>query len=548
MSSAVISPPASKVKATFAAAYIAVALAQVTNALPGALNGTFQAEFQTQGSELVWISAMFSIPLVVFELTFGVLGDMFGRKRLLFIGSGFVVVGSVIAGLAPTTEWMWIAQAIGGIGAGILFPISLSMIAAITPDHHARARAIATWAGFLSLGAVISPVLAGVTSELFTTAGFSGWRVAYFIAAAIAVVVIVVGLGAQDSSAPEGRRLDIPGQVTFALGLIAVLYATVEGAESGWTQPHIVGAYAFGALLLVAFVIIELKTKAPLIHLGLFANRAFSVSGIVAVVGMFAFLAICFGTSVWVGALHQQPAIIVGVLFLFIQGPAFALIPLVSFLIRRVAARWVLTGGFASIAAGGFILSTYDVAVQEWTAFIAPLLLVGVGFAFTVGSITAAAINSVPLHYAGMASATTNLLRDLGFALGPVLGGAIAFSVARGVFGAAFPEVAASVGVPEAAAAELSHVPPIAFLSSPDLQAALPADGVGPVLGLAVGSLGDGFSTVFLVAAICAAASALLTLVALRGARSEAPITDDELAEIPEANAEAARTAGETVA
>ena len=123
MSSAVISPPASKVKATFAAAYIAVALAQVTNALPGALNGTFQAEFQTQGSELVWISAMFSIPLVVFELTFGVLGDMFGRKRLLVIGSGFVVVGSVIAGLAPTTEWRLIAQAVGGIGAGILFPI-----------------------------------------------------------------------------------------------------------------------------------------------------------------------------------------------------------------------------------------------------------------------------------------------------------------------------------------------------------------------------------------------------------------------------------------
>ena len=91
-------------------------------------------------------------------------------------------------------------------------------------------------------------------------------------------------------------------------------------------------------------------------------------------------------------------------------------------------------------------------------------------------------------------------------------------------------------------------MPPIAFLSSPDLQAALPADGVGPVLGLAVGSLGDGFSTVFLVAAVCAAASALLALLALRGARSEAPITDDELAEIPEANAEAAKAAGETVA
>ena len=111
------------------------------------------------------------------------------------LGAALSVVGSVLAALAPTTEMMIFAQAVGGIGAGILFPISLSMIAAITPDHRARARVIATWAGFLSLGAVISPVLAGLTAQLFTVPGaapgapnvFSGWRVAYLVAAAVAV-------------------------------------------------------------------------------------------------------------------------------------------------------------------------------------------------------------------------------------------------------------------------------------------------------------------------------------------------------------------------
>ncbi|MFV0375388.1 MFS transporter [Microbacterium sp.] len=521
-----------RVRATFATAFLAVAIAQLINALPPALLGTFQAEFHTEGSQLVWITAMFMIPLVVFELTFGVLGDLFGRKRLLQAGALLVVVGGVTASLAPTVHWMWVAEAICGLGAGILFPISLAMIAAITPGHRARAKAIAMWAGFLSLGAAISPLLAGLTAQ------FASWRYSYALVAVASLAIVFVSVRAVDSSAPEGRKLDLPGQVTLALGLTAVLYATVEGAETGWAQPNIVGSFIIGAILLIAFVVIELRTRAPLIHLSLFRNRAFSIAGIVALVGMFAFLAIAFSSSMWIGNLQQQPPIAIGILFLFIQGPAFVLIPLISFLIRRVSPRWILTVGFALMAASGFLLSTFDVSVVDWTLFIGPLLLLGIGFAFTVGSITAVSINTVPLSYAGMASATTNLLRDLGFALGPVIGGAIAFSVGGSAFGAAFPTLAQNIGLPDPAIEELSHVPPIAFLSNPDLQAALPADGVGQVLGLAVGSLADGFSVVFLVAGIAAALAALLTLIGLGG---DGPLTEDEIAEIPEAAAESAR-------
>ena len=140
------------------------------------LNGTFAAEFHTSGAGLTWIAGVFMIGVVVFELSWGVLGDLFGRKKLLIAGAGLTIAGSVLAALAPVTGVMIAAQAIGGIGAGILFPISLSMIAAITPDPRARAKVIATWAGFLSLGAVISPVLAGLTSQLFTVPGANARR------------------------------------------------------------------------------------------------------------------------------------------------------------------------------------------------------------------------------------------------------------------------------------------------------------------------------------------------------------------------------------
>ena len=563
-------PGRGSVRATFIAAYSAVTLAQITNALPGALNGTFAVEFHTSGAGLTWIAGMFMMGIVVFELSWGVLGDLFGRKKLLYAGAVVSVAGSVLAALATTTEMMIAAQAVGGIGAGILFPISLSMIAAITPDHRARAKVIATWAGFLSLGAVISPMLAGLTAQAFTVAGFSGWRVAYYIAAAIAVAVLIVAVGAKDSAAAEGRKLDLPGQFTLALGLIAVLFATVRAVDAGFGSAEVVASYVAGAVLLVAFVVIETRTKQPLIHLSLFRNSAYSITGIVAVTGMFAFLAVCYSTSVAVGGLALAEAWKVGVLFVFIQGPAFAFIPVVGWLIHHVAPRWVLTAGFAFMAASAFWLSTVPLGTPEafggtpWTAFIPPLLLLGIGFALTVGSITAVAINTVPPQHIGMASATTNLLRDLGFALGPVIGSAIAFGVGATAFAAPLAGILGGAGLPADAVAGLSNVPPLGYLSGWDgviaqftgqaTAGGAPAQAVDGMVkaltsaqpqiqGVAGTSLGQGFQAVYLAAGIAAILSAVLTLFI--SARSSAPAPDAvaEPTKTAAANAEASAEA-----
>jgi MFS family permease len=564
-------PSRGSVRATFIAAYSAVTLAQITNALPGALSGTFAVEFRTSGAGLTWIAGMFLMGIVVFELSWGLLGDLFGRKKLLYAGAAVSVVGSVLAALAQTTEMMIFAQAVGGIGAGILFPISLSMIAAITPDHRARAKVIATWAGFLSLGAVISPVLAGFTAQVFTVPGaapgapneFSGWRAAYLVAAGIAVLVLLVALRAKDSAAAEGRKLDLPGQFTLALGLIAVLYATVTAVDAGFGSAQVISSYVAGVVLLAAFVVIESRTAEPLIHLSLFKNSAYSITGIVAVTGMFAFLAICFSTSVAVSGLALAETWKIGVLFVFIQGPAFAFIPVVGWLIHHVAPRWVLTAGFALMAVAGFWLSTFALGTPEafggtpWTAFIPPLLVLGIGFALTVGSVTAVAINTVPPQQIGMASATTNLLRDLGFALGPVVGSAIAFGIGATAFAGPLAGILSGAGLPAEAVSGLSNVPPLGFLSGWDgviaqftgqaVAGGAPAQAVDGMVkalasaqpqiqGVAGTSLGQGFQAVYFAAGIAATLSAVLTLFI--SARSSAPSVDD-IAETTEANAEA---------
>lgn len=544
------------VRATFIAAFLSVCLAQTAYAVPGALNGAFASEFHASGAGLTWITAIFEIGIVAFELTFGLLGDKFGRKKLLIAGGALVVLGAVLSAVATTIGFMIFAQAVIGIGAGLLFPIGLAMVSALTPDRAQRSRVIATWAGFLSLGAVISPVMAGLTDQFFTVPGatpadpnaFSGWRVSYWIIAAVALVLIAVATATRDSSAPAGRKLDLPGQITFALGLIAVLYATVTAVDHGFGYWQVIAAYIIGAVLLVAFIIIERRSDAPLLHLELFRNRTFSIVSIVAVTGMFAFLAICFSTSISVGALAQEPVWVIGVLFLAIQGPAFLLSPLVGRLIHTVAPRVLLTVGFILIAVAGFWISTFNLGVPAqfggtpWTQFLAPLIFLGVGFALTIGSITAVAINTVPENQIGMASATTSLMRDLGFTLGPVVGSAIAFGIGAAAFAVPIVSVLNGIGLPAEAVQGLSHVPPLAWLSGWDgvvgqFAGEMAASGApqsavdgavaalngaqGQVMGAAGSSLGGGFGVVYFVAGVAAAVSAALTLFIPTPQRSE---------------------------
>ncbi|CAL9640328.1 MFS transporter [Streptomyces sp. enrichment culture] len=366
-------------------------MAQVANALPASLNGLFQEDLDTHGSQLTWITAAFMIAVVCFEFTFGVLGDLFGRRRLVASGTALVAAGSTVSALAPTVQVLWIGAALNGLGAGAMFPGSLTAITAVTRTMRERAHAVALWSGFLSAGAAVSPLFGGMF------AGIGSWRGSSWVLVGLALACTVLTLTlAAESKAPEGRGLDVPGQITFAVGLVLVPYGAVEGPESGWTTLPVMLAFALGACFLAGFVLVELGAESPILDLGLFRNRAFTVSSAVAVIGMLAFLGACFATSMWLGPVQHQDPIRVAIPFLLLQGPAFLLVPVVSRLLHRVAASWLLTSGSALMAIGCLLCARLDVTDPGLGVFVAPALLVGTGFALTVSSVTAVALNSVP--------------------------------------------------------------------------------------------------------------------------------------------------------
>ncbi|WP_046734191.1 MFS transporter [Streptomyces humi] len=495
---------------TLVAGCFAVCLAQIALAMPATLNGLFQEDLHPVGSQLTWISDAFLLPVTVLELTFGVLGDLFGRKRLLVGGGALLVVGEALAAASTGIHMLWVGQAIAGLGAAALFPTSLAVIAAGTHTARDRARTITIWAAALSSGGFVAPVLGGITGN------YGSWRWAFIVVTGLALVSTVLSqLLAQNSSAPEGRSLDLAGQITIGVGMFALLYAVIQGPSDGWTATPVVIAYVVAAVFIGLFLAAESRAAAPLLRLDLFRNRAFAVASFVAVVGMFSYLGTAYATSIRLGPIQHQSPLRGSFAFILLNAWTLVLLPLISRLLEKVSARWVLGVGLALMAAGDFTAATLSVHDRALTSLILPIGLVGIGFALTVSSITATAVNTVEVHYAGMASASTSLLRDFGFTLGPAVIGAVALSRAADEFTRKLAGSGLGDQVKAAAGQVAAEGGPLAVNSVP---ATSPPGGAAPI---ALEALGNGYAVGYVVCGIAALVCSLLSVVALRGKAEE---------------------------
>jgi MFS family permease len=372
-----------------------------------------------------WISDAYIIPMAAAILSAGVFGDIHGRRRVFVLGMSLTVVGATIAALAGTLDGssalhvLWGGQAISGLGAGLLLPTTLALIAHAVPDLHDRARFVALWATGLVLGLAIGPLITGVILE---SAGW-GWIF-------VPVIVLALGTGVvaarwmPESKSPEGRHLDWTGQILATIAIATSIFGVIEGGESGWGATTTILGLAIGAVTFVAFVVAELRSSSPLLEVRLFRSPAFTAAGLGALVALFALVGTIFLLSLFFGAAQHLSPLDIAVRLLFLNGVTALVNPLAGRALRRVRPIALLAAGLALAAAGMLILCTMgddpSLGATTWR-----LAILGVADAFILSAMAVAAIQAVPHRLAGMAAAANTAMRQYGAALGPAVLGVV---------------------------------------------------------------------------------------------------------------------------
>ncbi|MFB4295025.1 MFS transporter [Actinomadura sp. NTSP31] len=498
------SPQAARL-GTLIAACLAISVSQIANVVPAPIVGEVQHSMGADGVALAWVTSAFLLPTAILELSFGVLGDLFGRKRVLMLGALLMAVGGLVNGSATDVHQLWVGQAITGIGAGAVIPTSLAIAIASAATHARRSRGVATWTLSLSTGTMLGVLISGALAEKIS------WHASFYAVTPLALIVLVVtAVLAADSNAPEGRSLDWGGQAAIGVGLFCLLYGVVEGTGKSWSSAHVIAALVVGVAGLVAFVAIEQRVTAPMLHLDVFKIPAFSAAAGAAVIGMFSFMGSVYALSIRLGTLQHKTALGSAVFFIVLQGIPCLVGPVLPRMMTRFGARRLVTGGLLLLAAGQFWLAGLSLRQSSLLDHLGPLLLEGIGFLFVVSAMTSAAVEAVPVSLTGMASAAINTARDFGMCIGPAIISALALRAAT----ADLPSRLTSSGMTPQQVGTVTHIAneggPFAVLGVP----------LGPLTPRAVGSalsaLSHGFSLGLVICGCAALVAAAATALFLR--------------------------------
>ena len=217
-----------------------------------------------------WIIEAYSLFLAALLLVGGSLGDRYGRRRIFVAGVVIFAAASAGCGFASGIGQLIAARAVQGIGAALLVPGSLAIISNSFPEEE-RGRAIGTWSGFSAITAAIGPVLGGWLVETIS------WRAVFFINLPIAILVILISLRHVPESASDAKgRLDWLGAIMATLGLGALVYGLIESSSRGFAQPVVLAALISALILLALFIVVEARSRNPMLPLALFRSRTFT--------------------------------------------------------------------------------------------------------------------------------------------------------------------------------------------------------------------------------------------------------------------------------
>ena len=472
---------------------------------------TLATDLHATTADLQWFVSAYTLVLAAALLPGGLLGDRYGRKKVLLGALALFGAGSLACAYAPSAGAFIVARVLLGLGAAAIIPLALSVLTVLFTDQE-RPRAVGVWATANFLALPIGPILGG----WLLTNYWWGW---VFL---INLPVVAVGLLAVTVLLPESRSasrtgLDPVGVLSSSAGLAMVVYGVIEAGQHGWGDPTSLAAMLAGALVLVGFGLWERRLGRrqdgqPLVDLGLFGSTSFTWGAILAAVGFFALFGVLFTAPQYFQAILGTDAMGSGLRLLPLIGGLAVGAGLADRIAARAGAKLTVAAGFVLLATGLALGAT--TSMTSGTGFLSLWTpVVGLGMGFALATASAAALAALPAERAGVGSAVIQAVNKVGAPFAAAILGSVLNATYRGQF-------------------DLTGVPArIADAARDSVFAGVAAArqlGSVSLLHSVRAAFVDGMDLMLWVCAAIAVAGVVLALVFLPGRTAAATTTEDE--------------------
>ncbi|RXH57677.1 putative efflux membrane protein [Granulicella sibirica] len=378
-----------------------------------------QHDLHARIADLQWVLDAYTLVVASLLMFSGSMSDRYGRRRVFQIGLTLFCAGSLACSLAHSIVQLILFRAMQGLGASMLNPVALSIIANVFPEPKDRARAVGVWGAVAGISLALGPVIGGALTQAI------GWRAIFWINLPIGLTAILLAAKfVPESKAPRARRFDPVGQALVFICLTALTYGVIEGPHSGWTSPSILGLFTVAAISLAAFLSYEPRRTDPLIDLRFFRSIPFSSAAVLGVLAFSSFAGFLFLNALYLQQIRGFSAFHTGLDTLPLAVAMFISSPLSGRMVGSYGPR-----PSVMIAGVGFLLSTLILTGINPGTPIALLMLAyalfGIGLGMVNPAITNNAVAGMPLTQAGVAAAIASTSRQVGAALGVAIAGTV---------------------------------------------------------------------------------------------------------------------------
>jgi EmrB/QacA subfamily drug resistance transporter len=363
--------------------------------------------------DLSWVVNAYVLVFGGFLLLGGRLADLLGRRRIFIVGLVVFGLASLAGGLATSPGMLIAARAVQGLGGALLSPAALSMLTVLFAEGAARNKALGVWGAVAGSGGAAGVLLGGLLTE------YAGWEWVLFVNTPITIGAALLATRLLPESRTDGpRRFDVAGAVTVTAGLSLLVYTLVDANGAGWLSTQTLGLGAVAFALLAAFVVIELRSAAPLVDFSIFRMRTLTATNVVALLVAAALFSMFFFISLYMQQVLGYDALKAGLAYLPLAGGIIVSAGMASQLVTRIGFKPVFVSGLVLTAIGLAWFAQVSVHGAYVSDILLPSLIAAVGLGFAFVSMTIAAVAGVGPQQAGLASGLINTSQQVGGALG----------------------------------------------------------------------------------------------------------------------------------